>query len=71
MAEKSIEELESSAIALLHQELTEPLRMGIEVLNLVSALPGTDAPGKLAKARIVRYLIFQHPERFEMLYLAC
>ncbi len=59
MAEKSVHDLESNAIAFFSKELAEPFTVAIEILNLASAVLGIDTPGKLAKARIVRLLLLQ------------
>jgi hypothetical protein len=58
MAEKSVHELESNAITLLHKELAEPFNVAIDVLNLATALHAR-VSGKLPKARIIRLLLLQ------------
>src|ERR1700719_4650425 len=58
MAEKSVHELESSAITLLHKELAEPFNVAIDVLNIATALHAR-LSGKLPKARIIRLLLLQ------------
>lgn len=60
MAERSIDEMESSAGAVAHRELAKPLRAAINVLNLASKLHANDTPeAKLSKARAVKLLLLQ------------
>lgn len=62
MAEKSVHDLESNAIAFFSKELAEPFTIAIEILNLASAILRIETPGKLAKARIVRLLLLQRTQ---------
>lgn len=60
MAERSIYDMESAAMAIARNSLVEPLKAATDVLNLATKLQANDVPAdKLSKATIVRFLLLQ------------
>lgn len=59
MADRSVEELESSATVVAHKELAEPIRVAENVFNLASEVHANDVPERISKAKRVRLLLLQ------------
>jgi hypothetical protein len=59
MGDRSVEELESSAIVIAHKELAEPIRVASKILNLASELHANDRPERISKAKAVKLLLLQ------------